>query len=187
MARNTHILKSSYFDSVVLMRVASQLKKQDDISEVAMFMGTEGNHDLLAQVGLTTVKSRAAGPQDLIVIVVADSEERAESTTQDALSMLTDRNAGQDNELDYRPRTLDAALGFLPDANLAALSIPGEFAAREASKCIDKGLNVFLFSDNVALADEISLKKKARRKNLLFMGPDCGTAYINGVGLSHYY
>ena len=118
MARNTHILKSSYFDSVVLMRVASQLKKQDDISEVAMFMGTEGNHDLLAQVGLTTVKSRAAGPQDLIVIVVADSEERAESTTQDALSMLTDRNAGQDNELDYRPRTLDAALGFLPDANL---------------------------------------------------------------------
>lgn len=183
MARSTHILKSSYFDSVVLMRVASQLKKQDDISEVAMFMGTEGNHDLLAQVGLTTVKSRAAGPQDLIVIVVADSEERAESTTQDALSMLTDRNAGQDNELDYRPRTLDAALGFLPDANLAALSIPGEFAAREASKCIDKGLNVFLFSDNVALADEISLKNKARRKNLLFMGPDCGTAYINGVGL----
>jgi FdrA protein len=183
MARSTHILKSSYYDSVVLMRVASQLKKQDDIAEVAMFMGTEGNHALLAQVGLTTEKSKEAGPQDLIVIVVADSEERAESTTQEAISMLTERTPGQDSELDYRPRTLDTALGFLPDATLAALSIPGEFAAREASKCIDKGLNVFLFSDNVDIEAEISLKNKARRKNLLFMGPDCGTAYINGVGL----
>ena len=75
------------------------------------------------------------------------------------------------------------ALGFLPDATLATLSIPGEFAAREAGKCLDKDLNVFLFSDNVEIEAEISLKNKAREKNLLCMGPDCGTAYINGVGL----
>lgn len=183
MACSTHILKSSYYDSVVLMRVASQLKKQDEVSEVAMFMGTEGNHALLAQVGLTTEKSPDAGPQDLIIIVVAESEKHAESITQEAIAMLTERTPGQDSELDYRPRTLDTALGFLPDATLAALSIPGEFAAREASKCLDKGLNVFLFSDNVAIEAEISLKNKARKQNLLFMGPDCGTAYINGVGL----
>lgn len=183
MARSTHILKSSYYDSVVLMRVASQLKRRDDVVEVAMFMGTEGNHALLAQVGLATAKSKDAGPQDLLIIVAADSEACAESTTQEAIRMLTERASEQDKEVDYRPRTLDSALKFLPDATLAALSIPGEFAAREASKCIDKGLNVFLFSDNVEIEAEISLKNKARKKNLLCMGPDCGTAYINGVGL----
>ncbi|NNK94670.1 MAG: acyl-CoA synthetase FdrA [Desulfobacterales bacterium] len=183
MARSTHILNSSYYDSVVLMRVASQLKRQDGVTEVAMFMGTEGNHALLAQVGLTTVKSKDAGPQDLLIIVVADTEVCAESTTQEAIRMLNERVSGQDSELDYRPRTLDTALGFLPDATLATLSIPGEFAAREGSRCIDRGLNVFLFSDNVEIEDEISLKNKARKKNLLCMGPDCGTAYINGVGL----
>jgi FdrA protein len=183
MARSTHILKSSYYDSVVLMRVASQLKRRDNVAEVAMFMGTEGNHALLAQAGLATAKSRDAGPQDLLVIVVAESEACAESTAQEAIRMLTERPSGQDRALDYRPRTLDSALGFMPDATLATLSIPGEFAAREASKCIDKDLNVFLFSDNVEIEAEISLKNKARTKNLLCMGPDCGTAYINGVGL----
>ena len=48
----TTIEPSRYYDSVVLMRVASQLKKRDGVSEVALFMGTQGNHDLLEQVGL---------------------------------------------------------------------------------------------------------------------------------------
>jgi FdrA protein len=42
---------------------------------------------------------------------------------------------------------------------------------------------VFLYSDNVSLADEVALKQTARSKGLLLMGPDCGTAIINDVGL----
>src|SRR5207248_8257872 len=38
-------------------------------------------------------------------------------------------------------------------------------------------------SDNVSLADEIALKQLARERDLLLMGPDCGTAMLNGVGL----
>ena len=40
-----------------------------------------------------------------------------------------------------------------------------------------------LFSDNVSLEDEIALKALSRRKGLLMMGPDCGTAIINGMPL----
>ena len=40
-----------------------------------------------------------------------------------------------------------------------------------------------LFSDNVSLEDEIALKALSRRKGLLVMGPDCGTAIINGMPL----
>jgi FdrA protein len=52
--------------------------------------------------------------------------------------------------------------------------------AREA---LSLNRHVFLYSDNVSLADEIELKKTAQTKGLLVMGPDCGTAIINGVGL----
>jgi FdrA protein len=179
----TKIVASSYYDSVVLMRVASQLRKRQGVSEVAMFMGTDGNHELLAQVGLTTKESREAGPQDLIIIVQANTEPLATAIAEEAERELNTSRETTQSAHSYRPRTLDRAIGFLPGASLAAISIPGEYAARAAAQCLDHGLHVFLFSDNVPVADEARLKKTAVAKGLLCMGPDCGTAYLNGVGL----
>jgi succinyl-CoA synthetase alpha subunit len=42
---------------------------------------------------------------------------------------------------------------------------------------------VFLFSDNVSIEDEVQLKRQALEQGLLVMGPDCGTAILNGIGL----
>jgi succinyl-CoA synthetase alpha subunit len=50
-------------------------------------------------------------------------------------------------------------------------------------KALTRGLHVFLFSDNVPLAEEQAIKRLAAKKNLLVMGPDCGTAIIGGVPL----
>ena len=183
MFSSTTIENSRYYDSVVLMRVASQLKKRDGVAEVALFMGTQGNHDLLSQASLATEQSKIAGPEDLIIIVQANSEDLADEISAEAMSMLTTRKNSDEENLDYRPRTLDRALNSLPRASIAAISIPGEYAAREAAKCLDKNLSVFLFSDNVTIEDERMLKKKALSRDLLCMGPDCGTAYLNGVGL----
>jgi FdrA protein len=183
MFDTTTIVTASYYDSVVLMRVASQLKKRDGVAEVAMFMGTEGNHELLEQVGLATAEGKQAGPQDLIIIVRADTMPLAEQISLEAAAMLSAKRESNQSELAYRPRMLDRAIGFLPDASLAAISIPGAYAARETENCLEHQLNVFLFSDNVALHDEARLKQKALDKGLLLMGPDCGTTYINGVGL----
>jgi FdrA protein len=44
-------------------------------------------------------------------------------------------------------------------------------------------MHVFLFSDNVPLEEEVALKRVARQRDLLVMGPDCGTAILRGVGL----
>ena len=41
-----------------------------------------------------------------------------------------------------------------------------------------------LFSDNVPLEKEIELKTFAKEKGLFVMGPDCGTAIINGTPLA---
>src|SRR2546425_11372051 len=81
------------------------------------------------------------------------------------------------------PRTLETALRRLPDANLACISVPGEYAVHEARKALQHGLHVFLFSDHVDLEAEVALKNLAAQQGLLVMGPDCGTAILNGVPL----
>ena len=50
-------------------------------------------------------------------------------------------------------------------------------------KALNLGLNVMLFSDNVSEEDEIFLKSNAATKDLIMMGPDCGTAIVNGIPL----
>ena len=40
-----------------------------------------------------------------------------------------------------------------------------------------------MFSDNVPVEEEIELKALARDRGLLVMGPDCGTAILDGVPL----
>ncbi|MCU0694036.1 MAG: hypothetical protein MUF54_21810, partial [Polyangiaceae bacterium] len=63
------------------------------------------------------------------------------------------------------------------------ISVPGAYAAYEARKALAAGLHVMIFSDNVRVEDELSLKDDAVRRGLLLMGPDCGTAIINGTML----
>ena len=46
-----------------------------------------------------------------------------------------------------------------------------------------RGLNTFIFSDNVPLEEEVELKKMALEKGLLVMGPGCGTSVINHVSI----
>jgi succinyl-CoA synthetase alpha subunit len=48
---------------------------------------------------------------------------------------------------------------------------------------LELGLHVMLFSDNVTVEDEVALKRLAVARGLLLMGPDCGTAIINGKPL----
>jgi succinyl-CoA synthetase alpha subunit len=82
-----------------------------------------------------------------------------------------------------RPRTLGSALRTLPGANLALISVPGMYAGAEAMAALRAGLHVMLFSDNVPLETEIELKRAALGRGLLLMGPDCGTAIVDGVPL----
>ena len=83
----------------------------------------------------------------------------------------------------YHPKSLESALQMLPAAQWVLISVPGQYAAGVARDALRLGKHVFLYSDNVSLQDEIDLKQTAAEKGLLVMGPDCGTAIVNGVGL----
>ena len=84
----------------------------------------------------------------------------------------------------HDPRTLRAALDGQPAANLALISVPGDFAAAEARKALARGLDVMIFSDNVPARRGSRAEARGRGAGLLVMGPDCGTAIIGGAPLA---
>jgi FdrA protein len=179
----TLIKKSSYQDSVVLLALGRELGSGQGVKEAAALMATAANKALLAQSGLLTAEAEAAGANDLAIVIQAATAADAEGARARAEDLLTRRHERVQAAGRVLPRTLESAKRQAAGANLALISVPGAFAAAEALKALRLGLHVMLFSDNVALADEVELKRLAVAKGLLLMGPDCGTAYLNGVPL----
>jgi FdrA protein len=180
----TRILPSAYYDSVTLMLVAKELLAMPGVQDAAVVMGTPANLALMRDANLLTADADAATPNDLVVAVLAEDDGAAASALAAVDGLLADGKDGKQAETGQRrPRSLRAATRQTPDANLAVISVAGRHAAREARLALQQGLHVMLFSDNVSLEDEIALKTLAGDKGLLCMGPDAGTAIINGVGL----
>lgn len=173
------ILKNSYFDSVTLMSTTVAIKKDLHLQDLVMFMGTEMNKEMIKSVGLYHKDMEKAEPNDLIIACAM--KEPLASWAEEVMKRLTSKKETSKTE-DVTYRTLNRAKQHL-DANLAVISVPGTYAAHEAFKALDMNMHVMMFSDNVTIEDEVSLKKLAKEKNLLMMGPDCGTAILNGKGL----
>ena len=179
MAVKNFIVKESYNDSVVLMNAANVVRKKFGVKDVSAVMATPQNLELLSTLGLFSDEGKSAAPSDLIFAVKADNEEIASKMFEEFQAVLMETAPAAKEEAEEK--TFDEALGT--DASLVLVSIPGRYVRVEAEKAIAKGKNVMVFSDNVSLEDEIFLKKFAREKGVLFMGPDCGTSIINGKGL----
>jgi FdrA protein len=177
------VRKGFYLDSVALMRSSRHIAGLPGIAEAALMMGSPSNKAIMANAGILDPAGAAAGPNDLIIGLRAETPEAAAAAVTEALRQL-DRRDGAREALRWRPRSLQAALDAMPDANLALISVPGDFAAAEALQAIRRGLNVMIFSDNVSVGDERAVKREARERGRLVMGPDCGTAIINGIPLA---
>ena len=174
------IRKNQYYDSVFLMGVNRRISEVKGVKQTAVLMGSQANKQLLFDIGIHDNKIEAAQPNDLIVAVIADSA----SIVDDVLGVLDEwLNVIDDYSPNIVVSTFEEGLAQKPNANLAVISVPGEYAAREAKKSLEAGLNVFLFSDNVSIEDELELKEMASERDLLVMGPDCGTSLIAGVGI----
>jgi len=178
------VRKNSYVDSVFLMLLSKELEERPDVTSATVTMGTPMNLDLLKDQGYGSEALTGAGPADLVIALECDSEAAFEAAFQAAADNLSGKKKKTAlGEAVVAPHSLDGALEALPDANIALISLPGAYAPREVRKALKAGLHVMLFSDNVSLEDEISLKNEARERGLLMMGPDCGTAIINGKPL----
>ena len=181
MASGFVIRKNQYYDSVFLMTVNRRISEVPGVQQTAVLMGSPANKQLLLDIGIQDAQIEAAQPNDLIVAAIADTAGIAENVLGRLDEWL---NAVQESApTSLKMHTLEEGLGIQHHANLAVISVPGEYAAREARQALEAGLHVFLFSDNVSIEDELELKQLADRQGLLVMGPDCGTSLIGGVGI----
>ena len=177
------VRRNSYFDSIDLMRVAEQARQLAGVAEVAVVMGTPPGRSMLAEAGMWPAEAPAAGPSDLLISVRASTEAAANRALACVEELLNASRAAEQTRADVLPRTTAVAARGSAATNVAVIAVPGAYAAVEAHQALSAGLHVFLFSDGVSLGDEVSLKRRARDRGLLVMGPECGTAIINGVGL----
>jgi succinyl-CoA synthetase alpha subunit len=191
-----YIHPNLYKDSVALMRVAQRLLALPGVVDASLLMGNPANKDILAEAGLLGDGLKAAGPSDIMVVVQARTAAAGEAARLDSQAQLAghaDAGPGAAGVAAEAMAARTVAMGLAQWAaqqpagtsalNLAQISVPGAYAAAEALKSLQAGLNVFMFSDNVPLAHEVAIKQEAARKGLLVMGPDCGTAIIGGVPL----
>ena len=170
-----------YYDSAFLMQLQKTMSDLPGVEDAGVVMGTESNKEILAHINLLSPEVQAAKPDDLVIVVRTDNAASADGALDRVDYLLTHRRSTLEQE--YQPQSIESAANMLPDAAWVLVSVAGRYAAGVSREALRLGKHVFLFSDNVSVEDEISLKKMSSEKGLLVMGPDCGTANIRGVGL----
>jgi len=178
------VKKGEYFDSVSLMIVGKDITSMKNVIEATVVMATQENKSILKTSNLYLNEFEKYDDTDLLIVIKSDHEDRFDEIFENVDNLLSEIRNKKDDQGTFNPRSLDGAIQVQPDSNFALISLAGRYAGAEAMKALKKGLNVMLFSDNVPLEVEIELKKYALENDLLMMGPDCGTAIINGVPLA---
>lgn len=169
---------NTYHDSIKLMRISEELAASEGVLRAAAAMATPLNRELLADDGLLPPEIEVSA-DDLLIAVLGEDDDAAERALASVDDLLRVRDVAGDTVERAKPRTLM----HTAQGNIAVIAVPGANAAAEAFAALRSGLHVFLFSDNVTVQDEVRLKRLAADRDLLMMGPDCGTAILGGVGL----
>ncbi len=180
MKEHVELRHGAYADSVTLLQVSRTVQDESGVLAAQVAMATPLNLEVLIGMGFTVPD---AAPDDLVVALRLDETAALGDVLAavDAALTRSTRSSATTAEL-APPRTTAAALRLAPGA-LVLVSVPGAHALVEAMDALDAGSDVMVFSDNVPLEQEVALKRAAAERDLLVMGPDCGTAVVGGLGL----
>jgi FdrA protein len=182
MSTGIRVQRDRYVDSVELL-AATRAMRLGGVGFATAAMGTPANTAALQERGFEAEDLASATPNDLVLAVRAEDGSLVDEALEQGERALSHSRSTGTVPAEREPRSLHAALDTLGDPNLAVVSVPGSYAALEAHKALAAGLHVLLFSDNVAVDEEIALKEHAASVGRLVMGPGAGTASIGGCGL----
>ncbi len=178
----------TYLDSLLLMVATVTMDGLDGVEWAGAVMASPKGLEDLAAAGfdgteLEGLGVSGLGANDLVLAVrAADDDVVARALAAGREAAFAER-AQPTAEAPAAPRSLAQAARGLEGANVAIVSVPGEYAALEAHHALSAGLHVLLFSDGVPLEQEVELKERAAALGLLLMGPGAGTAVLGGTGL----
>ena len=182
MVERVTVIEGTYRDSVSLMLASQSASRLEGVSSATAVSATPLNLELLRRAGFDQPEADGTAAGDLVIAVRAQDEESAERALVAIRSDLRGGKQQQDGASERPPRSL-AAAARRGDANLAVISVPGDRAAYECATALESGLHTFCFSSGFDVAIEAALKQRALDRELLMMGPDCGTAIIDGIGI----
>lgn len=184
MSRLVKLIPNFYRDSVALMQLAAQMERLAGVERAAAVMATRSNLDLLESIGLVDA-GQTPHPDSVLIAMEGEDDaiEAALLSAEQNLRQAAESSTAAPGARGMAPTSLQMAMEDMPDANLALVSTPDEYAAAEAEKALRLGMNVMVFSSGMDLADEVRLKTLAGKQQRLMMGPDCGTAIIDGIPL----
>src|SRR5512140_2294446 len=121
MASGFVIRKNQYYDSVFLMGISKRISDVRGVQQNAVLMGSDANKLLLTSIGVAGPQIEAAGPNDLVVAVIAEGPQ----LVQEVLTKLDEYLVGGvQPAATSNPHTLEEALQAKPDAGLAVISVP---------------------------------------------------------------
>lgn len=178
------VKRNTYQDSVNLMLLSSKLSSMDGVSKVSIMMGTPANKDIFKNTNMYSVEFDTANPNDICIAVESEDSSMVSVVELELDKFISELSLSSRGSNIIKVRSLDTAIKKMDNTNLALVSIPGEYVFDEGNRLLDKGLNLFIFSDNVSMEEERKLKDKANEKGLIVMGPDCGTGIISNTPLA---
>ncbi len=171
----------AYADSVTLLQVSRTVQGIAGVSAAQVAMATTLNLEVLTQMGFEVPPDATAN--DMVVAVRLEDAEGLDRAIAGVDAALQQVNRADTGPRDLAPpRTTATALRGVADG-IVLVSVPGAHATVEAMDALDAGSDVMIFSDNVPVEQEVELKRVASERGLLVMGPDCGTAVVDGIGL----
>jgi FdrA protein len=174
--------RGAYADSVTLMQVSKVVAAVGGVTAALVAMATELNVDLARGMGFEVAPDTSAN--DLLVAIRAIDEMSLLTAVEAADAALApSRPATGGGPAPVQPPRTTASALRRTSAGLVLVSVPGRAAFAEAMDALEAGADVMIFSDNVPVAHELALKRRAGELGRLVMGPDCGTAVVGGLGL----
>jgi FdrA protein len=180
MKDHVELRSGAYADSVTLLQVSRAVQATPGVVAAQVAMATGLNLEVLEGMGFAIPDS---SPNDMVVALrLDDAADVATALAAVDAALAPTRPSAGDTTV-APPRTTGSALRHSGPGALALVSVPGASATVEAMDALEAGHDVMVFSDNVPVAEEVALKTYAASRGALVMGPDCGTAVIDGVGL----
>lgn len=175
------VRKSTYFDSISLMLASQSVGSEEGVEVATAFQATPLNIGMLAMQGFQVPED--LGPNDLVIAIRAKEDATLDEAMR-KLDVALIGSAKVRNGVGPREaRSWRSVKSSRPETTLGVIAVPGRNAAAEGAAALEAGVDVFCFSDGVPIEHEVALKRWAVAEGRLFMGPDCGTAIIDGVGL----
>ena len=180
MKDHVELRSGAYADSVTLLQVSRAVQAAPGVVAAQVAMATGLNLEVLEAMGFAVPDS---SPNDMVVALRLDDDAEVATALAAVDAALVPVRPSSGDVTVAPPRTTGSALRRGAADTLVLVSVPGASATVEAMDALEAGHDVMIFSDNVPVAEEVALKQYAASRGLLVMGPDCGTAVIDGVGL----